>query len=104
KIDLEYRWRGAGPARAGDGCVLDADDAFPNHPRLEHYLARFSGLGSPDQLSLGLVVEEYRVRRRWGDRPGHAEYLERFAPLGPSLRSALHVVGAELAAETQDDE
>src|SRR4051794_11950241 len=84
KIDLEYRWRGAGQGGSGEG--TGTDESLPERPRLEHYLARYPDLGSPEQLSVDLIGEEYRVRRRWGDRPDHAEYLERFAPLGSTLR------------------
>src|SRR5262245_59674029 len=82
KIDLEYRWRRVGQ----DAEELSADrngaappaDPLPPCPRLEDYARRFPELGPPEQLPLTLVGEEYRVRQRWGDRPGYAEYLERF--------------------------
>lgn len=84
-IDLEYRWRPAAPHPADDA-LPDADaeqpargsDSLPVRPRLEDYLARFPALGPPQEISLDLIVEEYRVRHRWGDRPGHAEYFDRF--------------------------
>src|SRR5262249_15530634 len=99
-VDLDSGWRGSRRAAAWGGGAPGTDDPSPARPRLEHYLARFPDLGAPDQLSVGLVLEEYRARTRWGDRPGHAEYLERFAPLGPPLGPALHAVHAELAAAT----
>src|SRR5207245_2179681 len=59
KIDLEYRWQ-RGPAA--------------ERPRLENYLGQFPELGPVDRLAPDLIGEEYRVRQRWGDRPGHADY------------------------------
>jgi hypothetical protein len=84
KIDLEYRWRRNEP---------------PARPRLEDYLARFPELRPLHRLPADLVSEEYRVRQRWGDRPGHAEYACRFRSHGASLRRALTRIDAELASE-----
>jgi serine/threonine protein kinase len=83
-IDLEYRWsnqRGGKPWG------------------LEDYIARFPELGPLDRLPLELILEEYQVRQRWGDRPGHAVYAERFPQHGPTLRDQLAHIDAELAAE-----
>ena len=89
KIDLEYRWRGNPPA-----------GAFPVRPRLEDYVARLPSLGPLHELPIELIVEEYRVRRRWGDRPDHVDYLGRFPRHGPALWSALARIDAELCDET----
>src|SRR5262245_39038127 len=61
KIDLECRWRLAAPGEP--------------RPRLEDYATRYPELLRP---SVGLIAEEYQVRRRWGDRPAHDEYAARF--------------------------
>jgi tRNA A-37 threonylcarbamoyl transferase component Bud32 len=89
KIDLEYRWRSehAGPT-------------LPARPRLEHYAAEFPELGPARDLPIDLIAEEYRVRRRWGDRPDHADFVERFAGRSAALRAALDQVDAELSAES----
>lgn len=84
KIDLEYRWR---------RCAQGAG------PRLEDYAARLPLLGAVPQLSVGLIAEEYRARQRWGDRPDHAEYAERFGSQGPALEAALARVDDELREE-----
>jgi eukaryotic-like serine/threonine-protein kinase len=85
KVDLECRWR-----RPGGSDV---------RPRLQDYVARFPELGPLERLPLELIGEEYRVRQRWGDRPGAAEYLAQFAAQGPKLRALLARLDAELAAE-----
>jgi uncharacterized protein (TIGR03067 family) len=89
KIDLERRWRrpGAGPAD------------LPARPRLEDYVARYPQLGPIGQIELPLIEEEYRVRRCWGDQPGHAEYQARFGRHGAALIQALTRIDAELRAE-----
>jgi hypothetical protein len=102
KVDLEYRWREA----AGADRLPSTDrgpDELPGCPRLEDYVALHPRIGSLARLSVGLIGEEYRVRRRWGDRPGHAEYLTRFDGRGEALLAALSAVDAELAAETAGD-
>jgi tetratricopeptide (TPR) repeat protein len=104
KLDLEYRWRGAGrltpglvssthPTRRQGVCWL------PDRLTLEDYAARFPELGPPDCLPLTLISEEYQVRQRWGDQPGRAEYLSRFASHGDSLCRLLAGVDLELALE-----
>jgi tetratricopeptide (TPR) repeat protein len=87
KIDLEYRWRAA---------TEDVDDDLPARPFLEDYLRRYPALGPPDRLSLELIGEEYRVRRRWGDRPERDSYYTRF-PTHDELPSLLARIDAELA-------
>lgn len=91
KIDLEYRWR---RQLAGDGTGL-----LPTAPRLEDYVARHAQLGPLDRLSLGLIGEEFLVRRRWGDRPQQAEYVRRFPGHGAALLKELARVETELSAD-----
>lgn len=82
KIDLEYRWRGSGE-RYG----------------LEKYAADMGELGAWTGLPVDLIGEEYRVRRRWGDRPGHDDYFVRFPEQRQALAVLLPQIDAELAAE-----
>jgi tetratricopeptide (TPR) repeat protein len=89
KIDLEYRWRR----------MNVAGGPLPECPKLEDYVALYSGLGPIEQLSAELIGEEYRVRRRWGDSPGHDEYVARFAHQSATLRAELANIDAELAAD-----
>ena len=48
-----------------------------NYP-LEEFLRRYPELGSPEKLPAGLLYEEYRVRRLFGDRPALEDYRARF--------------------------
>jgi hypothetical protein len=119
KIDLEYRWRpragrgdegtrGRGDEGKGGKPVAPLPlfpssrrpDSWPTRPLLEDYVARLPRLGPLDRLPLGLIGEEYRVRRRWGDRPGHAEYARRFPDHGAALRAELARIDAEVRDET----
>jgi serine/threonine protein kinase len=109
KIDLEYRWRRAQSARVDPTIVVtggEAGDREPGNetrrcrgPRLEDYLERFVELGPLESISTELIGEEYRARQRWGDQPGHAEYLARFPNLTAALPQMLANLDAELAAE-----
>ena len=67
-IDLEYRWR------LGELGIVAPAVLIRERPRLEDYVAHYAELGGLAQLSLELVGTEYRVRRRWGDRPNASEY------------------------------
>ena len=58
KIDMEYRWRGDESA---------ARLERPG-PLLEHYLERFPELGPAERIPADLIGEEYRLRRRLGER------------------------------------
>jgi serine/threonine-protein kinase len=102
KIDLEYRWRLAPHDRAGRSAPGSpgggpGGDPLPARPLLEDYLALYHELGPPERLSPALIGEEYRVRRRWGDRPRREEYAARFAAQGAALEAILAAVDAELA-------
>ncbi len=70
---------------------------MPSRPVLEDYLARYPELGPAERLSPALIGEEYRVRRRWGDRPGAAGYAARFAAQAEALEATLAAVDAELS-------
>lgn len=93
KIDLEYRWRGSKKrwteSRWRGG-------SLPLRPRLEDYVLRFPEL---DVLPIDLIVEEYRVRQRWGDRPRHGEFSRRFPDQETQVRIVLRRVDTELAGE-----
>src|SRR5262249_46507801 len=64
------------------------DDYFKRYPELAR-----------EQLAAELIAWEYRVRRRWGDRPDHQAYLQRFSPYRTKLPQLLKEIDAELAAE-----
>jgi CHAT domain-containing protein/serine/threonine protein kinase len=104
QIDLEYRWRRASPdgaespTRGSDEGSPDPDP-LPWRPLLEDYLAHYPELGSPELFPPALIGEEYRVRHRWGDRPGREEYAARFASRCEALDATLAAIDAELASE-----
>jgi serine/threonine-protein kinase len=90
-IDLEFRWR---DSRRGPVSLAPAV--------LDEYRARFPELGPLDQLPLELIGQEYRVRRQWGDRPTHDEFLTRFPSKPEQIRAALQQIDREIADETGD--
>ena len=95
-VDLERRWR----ANASDTATLPPDtNTFPSRPTLEDYVSRYADLGEAESLPLELICEEYRVRRLWGDKPGHDEYLRRFSAQRDELRAALAKADDEAAFE-----
>jgi serine/threonine-protein kinase len=93
QIDLEYRWR-----HAAQGKVNQAG-SLPQRPLLNDYLKCYPELGPVTALSVELIGEEYWVRRVWGDRPAHQEYVARFPHLGAKLQENLKQIDAEIAAE-----
>ena len=66
--------------------------AFPPQPRLSDYAARYPSLGPVEQLPTDLIVDEYYARRRYGDRPTHAEYLDAFGAFHPRLANRLQAI------------
>ena len=83
-IDLEFAWK-------------DPDSG--SSPTLEQYLGLFSEPRSLDTLPIELIVEEYRVRQVWGDRPTHSVFLSRFLERIEPLRQELVRIDAEIEAE-----
>ncbi len=69
---------------------------------LEGYAAKFPELGSLDEWPIELIGEEYRVRRHWGDRPTHEEFLSRFSARQELIRRELLQIDRELADESAD--
>jgi eukaryotic-like serine/threonine-protein kinase len=86
-VDLEYRWR---------------DPGVVGTATLGKYVERFPELISLDRLPLELVGEEYRVRRCWGDRPSHAEFMSPFRERREQIRLELLRVDAEIEEESAD--
>jgi len=110
KLDLEYRWRQGSSTTSNDtadgrnqphASTVDLDSlSLSECWLLEQYLQHYPQLGSSHDLPLPLILEEYRVRQRWGDRPAHQNYLQRFAQHKNVLSEALSQVDEELATET----
>jgi len=84
-LDLEYGWRSPHPGGS---------------PTLADYVARFPELVSLDRLPLDVIGEEYRARRRWGDRPTHSEFLAPFGERLAAIRRELLRIDAEIDLET----
>ncbi len=82
-IDLEFRWRNSTAGRR----------------TLEDYLERFPKLISLDRLPVDLIGEEYRARRRWGDRPSHDEFLSRFREQREQIAAELARIDQEMEGE-----
>src|SRR6185437_7098691 len=93
RVDLEYRWK------------ISAGDAINDRPLsclpyvIEDYAVRHPELGDASKLPLDLIVEEYRVRQRWGDRPDAAEFARRFPDRGRELTAELIEVDRDLQKE-----
>ena len=86
-IDLEYRGR----------------SRRPEEPvRLERYAPLVPELGPLEGWPLELIGEEYRVRRRWGDRPAHPEIVSRFPARRQEIVSALARIDRELEEESNE--
>src|SRR5262249_30064691 len=94
KIDLEYRWRRSLPEASAD-----RGHGLKWRPLLEDYVEHCAELGPASRLPIALIVEEYRVRKEWGDDPAQADYLARFGPQASQLCAGLSQVDADLAAE-----
>jgi len=60
---------------------------------LEHYLREFPELGTPAELPVALIHEEYRVRARHGPAPALAEYEDRFPAQFSKLRRLIESRG-----------
>jgi serine/threonine protein kinase len=84
KIDSECRWR--------------AGSEVPKL-RSEEYWQVHVDLVDVAPLPLDIIVEEYRVRHLWGDRPAQAEYFERFPEQANQLGALLGQVAADLVCE-----
>lgn len=103
-IDLEYRWKfraeGRRLSRDGTGDEETALSAsLTECPRLEDYAAAFPDLGTLADFETELILEEYRVRHLFGDRPNHDEFRKRFGRNRPELADALADVDRELQVE-----
>ena len=89
-IDLEFRWR-ATALPAGQPAWTLAD-----------YLAKFSVEQLRFDSQQQLVEEEYRVRRRWGDKPSPSEFARHYEE-HPDIRIQLDRVDRELRDELDDE-
>ncbi len=100
-IDMDYRWRNAAEARPTSSQDTVRQGKSPEGGSLgrfylEDYQRQFPELGPLEKLPLKLITDEYRVRHRWGDKPGHKDYLRRFAKHGRALQESLQEIDRQL--------
>lgn len=99
KIDLEYRWRKA-PVSMRQ--VIRQEDRAEKSlqwcPQAQDYFDRFSKAFPSDPDRCELVVEEYRVRRRWGDDPPIRVVVDAYPDLAEAVIRDLQKVDQELAS------
>ncbi|QDU96288.1 protein kinase domain-containing protein [Lignipirellula cremea] len=93
KIDLEFRWRRCSAIATGDSAPA------PDAPALDYYLQLYSDLQADDRCVLDLILEEYRVRKRWGDQPTHDEYLQRHPQFAELLTARLGEIDEKISVE-----
>ena len=84
-IELELAWKASAATLGGD--APPAAPA-PRPPLVEDYLTRFPALNRPEVVRR-LLEQEFRVRRRWGDRPAADDYRGRFPSLPLTLDEAI---------------
>lgn len=100
-VDLEHRWRRFN-AEEVETVTHNVDSTgkpqdLPSRPTLEDYVAHLPDLGSIAKLPLELIVDEFRARHHFGDRPPIKGYLVRFPHLAAQLEPAIREVLAESA-------
>ena len=87
ELDLEYRWK-----RFSDTLSTDGADEQPSCPSLVDYESRFAGLSDDEAVAERLLIHEYRVRQRWGDRPTVDQLLDpNSSVISPELMRRLAV-------------
>lgn len=106
-MDLEFRWSAASQTK---GSFAEQSTVSVAHGKsddssqpllLEQYLIQHPDLGSSQDLSVELITEEYVVRQRFADRPGHEEYFRRFPHAVAALQRSLTIADAELTQQLQ---
>ncbi|MFM7056913.1 MAG: serine/threonine-protein kinase, partial [Planctomycetota bacterium] len=95
-VDQEFRWRLA--------CQASSPDAAPERLLLEDYLRRIPSMQSCGPWPLDVIAAEYTLRHRCGDRPNHAEMLQRFPHARAELPARLQAIDHLLStlADEQD--
>lgn len=90
-IDQEFRWRQSHGGSA----------AAPEKLLLEDYAARIPQVVHYGPWPLDVIVNEYYVRHRFGDRPGHAAMQQRFPYVAAALLPLLQKTDQELRHRPQ---
>jgi CRP-like cAMP-binding protein len=87
KLDLEFCWKSRpSPDRPSHDLRL-ADQYLREFPELRDNRDEF-------------VIEEFRVRKRFGDQPDYSEFERRFGPLTEDFRAKLEQIEREVAFES----
>lgn len=95
-VELEHRWQQLLSTLPEFATFPDAG-VQQGPPRLEDYGQLLEDhFGSRPSWPPKLILEEYRIRRRSGDRPDPQEYAERFPEIA-GLRDRLHKVDEEFS-------
>lgn len=90
-VDLEFRERAA------------ASPSGQSPWTLADFLNKFAEPQLPCELQLELIEEEYRVRRRWGDKPSLARFAQYYEDRHPDIRIHLDRVDRDLRNELDDE-
>jgi len=100
KIDMEYRWRRFYMVAQSD--ATDEDTSPPvNSPQLTDYLQLFDELKADSRTFFDLILEEYRVRRRWGDQPSAPLYCTTYPHFAEELPARFLEIDSQLDEEAQ---
>lgn len=78
QMDLERRW--------SSRTTLTREDQLPARPQLEDYWSVLTEYTTGHAVPLDLILSEFQVRTRWGDRPDLAEFLQRFPDQQEAIR------------------
>ena len=93
-IDMEYRWRAAGQDTDTKGADTETNASRPSAWQLEQYEALLPGLTN-DEIISELLIEEFRARHQWGDRPSVDEYVSRYGDVAESLLPELNKIASD---------
>lgn len=97
KIDMEYRWRRAPSSTDKTIELLPKGLSLvswqPTHRDYEQALSDTLDFAA---IKEELIVEEYRIRRRWGDDPTHENFLESIDVSSKELVARLQNIDQEL--------
>ena len=96
KIDLASRWQRTLPKGGDIAVASEHSERTLQLPRVERYVVEWPEIGPKDSVDIDLIVHEYRIRHRFGDRPGLEEYETRFPIHGEPLATSLEEVECEL--------
>ncbi|MDY0170395.1 MAG: protein kinase, partial [Thermoguttaceae bacterium] len=111
KCDLAWRWKGPPAETLSSRMASERTDVgtgvlLSSRPKLEDYCRAYPTLGPLDDLPDELIVAEYDVRHRHGDKPSHEDYCRRFPVKAERLVELLRqadlalAAGAKVLAET----